>query len=125
MRAWKTTAAGAGVAFALAVLASGVLAGQKLTTASDNVTVAGDTYASATATCERGTKAVSGGFQMQDYFFDIMESSGSGGKKWTSEGPNFSGEENTLTSFAYCRDEDVKRRTASTLVNPTSFAASE
>lgn len=102
----------------LLALAGGALGGKKLKTESETVEVAGEENGSATATCKRGTKAVSGGYQTagvdpDEFVFMVVDASQrDGGRKWTSSA--FSASASSLTSFAYCRDEKVKSRSTST-----------
>lgn len=106
------------------------LAGQGLKTKSKTVQVGPDDVGSATAKCKRGTKAVSGGFEGEPFdpdvdtpFFAPNQSSRTGGREWTTEAYNYSGvPEGDLTSFAYCRDEKVKRRTATVSVDPDEIS---
>jgi hypothetical protein len=97
---------------ALGVIASGALAGAKLTTSSDSDIADGQTYAAATAKCKPGAKAISGGFAMDDYVFDVAQSFRTGARTWKVQAYNFTGDLQTLTTFAYCRDENLKSREA-------------
>jgi hypothetical protein len=98
----------------------GVATGAKLKTKSASTTIAiGDT-GSATAQCEQGTKAISGGFEGEagienpsDPFVTPYMSRRDGGRQWTSAGMNFE-DPGDITSFAYCRDQKVKTADAST-----------
>jgi hypothetical protein len=109
----------AAIGIALAALVVGgtaALAGKRLKTRSDTTTVAVDENGSVTATCKRGTKAVSGGFETEfapppvDFPFIPAESSlRSGPRDWTSSGFNSGSAEGDLTSFAYCRAQKTKR----------------
>jgi hypothetical protein len=101
----------------------GVATAAKLKTKSASTTLPSGGFDSATAKCKRGTKAVSGGFVSP---FDpnaplpeqpnvlVGQSSRTSGRGWTSRAHNNSPAEGMLTSFAYCRDERVKRRSATT-----------
>jgi hypothetical protein len=94
----------------------GVATGAKLKTKSASTTLSQFEFDSVTAKCKQGTKAVSGGFDS-----DIDEddpdtaaiaaymSRAEGRRKWTSAGLNFL-DPGELTSFAYCRDQKIKRR---------------
>jgi hypothetical protein len=99
----------------VALGATGAIAGQKLKTKSATAEADFEERASATATCKRGTKAVSGGFEAEydlggfTPIFYPDQSSRTGGRKWTSEAANF-GMEGLLTSYVYCRDEKVRSR---------------
>jgi hypothetical protein len=102
--------------------------GEKLKTKSQTVEADAGERASATARCKRGTTAVSGGFEADPLvfgepspFFFLDRSSRSGGRRWTSEGPNqgaIGGAPGDLTSYAYCRDEAVKSKSKTESVAP-------
>jgi hypothetical protein len=92
----------------------GVASGAKLKTKEASETLSPGEFDDVTAKCKKGTKAVSGGF---DTDIDLSGptpvilpymSRAEGGRKWTSAGFN-SGQPGELTSFAYCRDQKVKR----------------
>jgi hypothetical protein len=101
---------------------TGVATGAKLKTKSNSITIGTEEQGSVAAKCKKGTKAISGGFagEIVDFFgffvpitpFESMKISG---RKWESAADNFA-EPGSLTSFAYCRDAKVKRRTAETTV---------
>jgi hypothetical protein len=101
----------------LAIGSSAAL-GAKLKTKSETTEVEYEEHGSTTATCERGTKAVSGGFEAQfeesgpSPFFYPDQSSRTG-RSWTSAAFNQGspGEPGDLITYAYCRDERVKSRT--------------
>jgi hypothetical protein len=111
--------------FGAATLALGIglAAGAKLKTKSASTTLSPEELDSVTAKCKQGTKAVSGGFQSDtnpsrpsgSYIFPSM-SRAEGGRKWTSAGLN-SAEPGELTSFAYCRDQKIRRRSSATTVS--------
>jgi hypothetical protein len=116
-------------AFGTATLAIGigVATGAKLKTKSASETLSPGEFDDVTAKCKKGTKAVSGGF---DSDFDAggpteailpYMSRAEGGRKWTSAGFNL-GQPGELTSFAYCRDQKIKRRTEDTSL---SFAETD
>jgi hypothetical protein len=102
---------------ALLVLGLGgpfALGGKKLKTKSATTTVAADENGSATATCKRGTKAVSGGFETEFSlppvnfpFIPAYVSRREGARAWTSSGFNDGDSDGDLTSFAYCRDQKL------------------
>ncbi len=99
-------------ALALVALTAAGAWGAKLKTASDMETVdpAGG-IGSATAQCEHGTKAVSGGFESvgnPPVGILPMDSLRDGARAWTARGQNFTADPATLTSFAYCRDQKLK-----------------
>jgi hypothetical protein len=94
------------------------LAGKGLKTKSQTVEVDPGENGSASAKCKQGTKAVSGGFEAEfnPSLFYMFESRRTGGREWTSSGYNAGGA-GDLTSFAYCRDQKLKTRSATTEVN--------
>jgi hypothetical protein len=106
----------------IALAASGATAGKGVKTASDSESIGPvpDT-ASPTAKCKRGTQAVSGGFASDD--LDLTgpgttvvlphTSAREGKREWNTTGLNLGDEGTTVTAYAYCRDENVKSRTAS------------
>jgi hypothetical protein len=100
----------------------GIATGAKLETKSASVTIAEDRSEEVTAQCKRGKKAVSGGFDSHIAQSPPTEaiipyrSLREGGRKWSSGGYNFA-EPGDLTSFAYCRDQKVKRRTNETTLS--------
>lgn len=93
----------------------GVATGAKLKTKSASETLSTGEFDDVTAKCKRGTKAVAGGFDSDIDFGGPTEaiipymSRAEGGRKWTSAGLNFE-DPGELTSFAYCRDQKIKRR---------------
>jgi hypothetical protein len=96
-------------------LGIGVATGAKLTTKSASTTIALDESGTATAQCESGTKALSGGFDTDPGFdpgepyINVYASFATGGRKWSATGFNLE-DPGELTSFAYCRDQKIKRR---------------
>jgi hypothetical protein len=116
-------ATAASVAIGLtAALAIG-LAAAGLKTKYASATIGSQQVGSVTAKCKKGTKAISGGFDaelstsvMEAPFMLPLESRKKGGRGWESRAANAGGGSGTLTSFAYCRDEKVKRRTDETTV---------
>jgi hypothetical protein len=107
-----------------ATLAVGIvgtaLAGKGLKTKSETENVDPGEDGSPSARCGQGTKAVSGGFEAEfnPSLFYMFESRRSGGREWTSSGFNVGGAAGDLTSFAYCRDQKLKTRAATTEVDP-------
>jgi hypothetical protein len=101
----------------------GIASGAKLKTRSDTTTIDGGESGTATAQCDQGTKALSGGFDTDlgldpgDSVIATYSSLATGGRKWSSSGFNFE-DPGQLTSFAYCRDQKVKRRTDETSIAP-------
>jgi hypothetical protein len=97
----------------------GVATGAKLKTKAASTTVVSGDVGSATAQCEQGTKAISGGFEGEFGTIDDPPSvipymsRRDGGRKWTSAGFNFD-DPGDITSFAYCRDQKVKTADGST-----------
>jgi hypothetical protein len=95
-----------------------VATGANLKTKSKTVEAEGLEHVAATAKCKPGQKAVSGGFDAEEFDFDTDtgplffsdQSSGTGGRSWTGEAVNTGEAEGDFTSHAYCRDEKVKRR---------------
>jgi hypothetical protein len=108
-----------------AALAVGIvgtaLAGKGLKTKSQTVEVDPFENGSATAKCAQGTKAVSGGFETEfnpvGPVFLVAESRRTGGREWTSAALNGTGVSGDLTSFAYCRDQKLKTKSATTEVD--------
>jgi hypothetical protein len=104
------------------IVASGALAGPRLKTKSATADAGLNERGTATATCKRGTKAVSGGFESEydiggfTPVFNPDEASRTGGREWTFAAAN-RGMEGLLTSYAYCRDEKVKSRTQTASVD--------
>jgi hypothetical protein len=94
----------------------GVAAGAKLKTRSASTTVGPDSQASATAVCERGTRTISGGFELvppeSAALFptaSVGATPRSGGveplpRRWMSAVVNLGEDPASLTSHAYCRD---------------------
>jgi hypothetical protein len=123
----RRVAAIATAVLALALIAgTTALAGKGLKTKSETVSVEPGENAAATATCKRGTKAVSGGFEVEfdndlPPFRFISESRRTGGREWTSAAYNGVNEAGDLTSFAHCRDQKLKTRTATTEVESLTF----
>jgi hypothetical protein len=111
----------AGVVAVLGII--GTASGAKLKTKSETETIASDEFEAVTAQCARGTKAVSGGFESDidpDGPTEVIlpySSRAESGREWTSAGFNLAAP-GDLTSFAYCRDQKVKRRSEETTVNP-------
>jgi hypothetical protein len=110
-----------------ATLAVGIvttaLAGKGLKTKSKTEHADPNEIADPTARCRQGTKAVSGGFQAEfdlpapTPVFIMAESRRSGGREWTSSGINGGSQDGDLTSFAYCRDQKLKTKSATTEVD--------
>jgi hypothetical protein len=103
------------------VVGIGVASGKKLTKKSESETLALNEFESVTARCETGTKAISGGFEgdlglnLGDAAIETVGSLASGGREWTTNGYNFE-DPGELTSFAYCIDQKVKRKTKSSTI---------
>jgi hypothetical protein len=101
----------------------GVATGAKLKTKSASTTLSSGEFDSVTAKCKRGTKAVAGGFDSEidlgggptEAIIPYM-SRAEGGREWSSAGYNVS-EPGELTSFAYCRDQKIKRRSSETTLS--------
>jgi hypothetical protein len=103
------------------------LAGKGLKTKSATESIDPGENGSATAKCKRGTKAVSGGFEAE---FDpagaivlTTESRRTSGREWGSTAYSASPEAGDLTSFAYCRDQKLKTKSATTEVDPGELAS--
>jgi hypothetical protein len=99
------------------VVGIGVATGaKKLKTKSASETLSAGEFDDVTAKCKKGTKAVSGGFASENDPAGSGEailpymSRAEGGRKWTSAGVGISAVSGDLTSFAYCRDQKIKRR---------------
>jgi hypothetical protein len=99
----------------LAVAATAGIAGGALKTKQAEVSVAPSETESATATCKKGTRAVSGGFNApgfdsngaNDTYVQTFGSLRSAKRAWTSTANNFYLEEDagTLVDYAYCSDD--------------------
>jgi hypothetical protein len=105
--------------FGAATLAVGIgvaTGAKKLKTKSASETLSSGEFDDVTAKCKKGTKAVSGGFASENDPAGSGEailpymSRATGGRKWTSAGVGISVVSGDLTSFAYCRDQKIKRR---------------
>jgi hypothetical protein len=105
--------------FGAATLAVGIgvaTGAKKLKTKSASETLSSGEFDDVTAKCKKGTKAVSGGFASENDPAGSGEailpymSRATGGRKWTSAGVGISVVAGDLTSFAYCRDQKIKRR---------------
>jgi hypothetical protein len=88
---------------------------------SATVTIDGNTTASATAKCKKGSVAVSGGYGSEDVLpgFLPLASMREGKRKWTVRAYNFDfPASDELTAFVYCDKSDpgVKTKSASTEV---------
>jgi hypothetical protein len=101
------------------VIGIGAASGEKLKTKSESTTLSSGEFDSVTAKCKRGTKAVAGGFESDidpagpDTTLIIpYMSRAEGGRKWSSASLDFGDSPGELTSFAYCRDQKVKRRSS-------------
>jgi hypothetical protein len=94
----------------------GVAAGAKLKTKSASTTVGPDSHASATAVCERGTRTISGGFELAPSQAAALFPTASVGRtpgrsfleplprRWMSAAVNLGEDPASLTGYAYCRD---------------------
>jgi hypothetical protein len=99
------------------VIGIGVATGAKLKTSSETVSVDSGENGSATAKCEKDTKALSGGFESEfdsdtpltSPFLEVNESGGAGWRDWVSSGFNDGAAAGELTSFVHCRDPKVTR----------------
>jgi hypothetical protein len=106
------------IAALAAVLGAGVaLAGENVKQKTKTTSVAGVSQGFVTAKCKRGTRVVSGGFETEydtisaDPNVLINESHRAGRRSWTSGAFNLAASPSgDLTSFAYCRDQKLKRR---------------
>ena len=108
---------------ALLVLAvATALGGKGLKTRSETVTVEPIENDAATPPCERGTKAVSGGFNSHYNpngtlgFFEPNQLRRTGRREWTGAALNNSLENRDFTAYAYCRDQKLKTRSATTSI---------
>jgi hypothetical protein len=120
--------AAAAVLIALAAGAPFALGGKKLKTRSSTTTIAAGEGGAATATCKRGAKAVSGGFETEFFgvdtnfpFIPAESSRRSGPREWTSSGYNNGNGEGDLTSFAYCRAQKIKSTSATVTIPVGQF----
>jgi hypothetical protein len=105
------------------VVGIGVATGAKLKTRSAATTLSPGEVDSVSAKCKRGTRAVAGGF---DTGVDLPPTGlimpyiarAEGPRRWSSAGANFADEfPGELTSFAYCRDQKIKRGSAETTLS--------
>jgi hypothetical protein len=112
------------VGMAILAIGIGAASGAKLKTSSATTTVPSGETGSATAKCKKGTKALSGGFEgPPDTPTGVgapgYESRRLGGRKWIYSSYN-SGTGETVTSFAYCRDERIRVESAETGIAASS-----
>jgi hypothetical protein len=122
----KSGAAIAAIA-ALALIAGTAVAGKKLQTVSETVSVAEDQTLSVTARCAKGTKALSGGFETEwngqsPPRLDVNRSGSSGKRKWTSQAFNSTTVAGDLSSFVYCRKADKVARVTDTVPSPVGLS---
>jgi hypothetical protein len=116
---------GALALFALPVAVA--LGGKGLKTRSETVTVEPIKNGAATPTCRRGTKAISGGFDSHYApdgtlgFFEPNQLRRTSRREWTSAALNNSLEDRDFTAYAYCRDQKLKTRSATTSVAPNEL----
>jgi hypothetical protein len=96
-------------------LTAAAAAGDRLKTRSASTTVTGEAgRGSAQPRCDRGTRAISGGFEtnadvnLRQIYVNASELGGR--RRWTVGAHNFSPNDALLTAFAYCRDERTKAR---------------
>jgi hypothetical protein len=132
MQAMRTGALGARLAVVtLAAVALGLslvaAAGGALKTEKASITIATGDDGSATVTCDRGTKAVAGGFDGPgfDPTFDgpylvTFKSMRVSKREWTAVGSNFGDAVGELVSYAYCTDAvpRLKSKTKTTTIDP-------
>jgi hypothetical protein len=80
----------------------------RVTTAGKSTTIGTNQIGKATATCPRGSEAVSGGFLVPGVSAPFLAnvfhfgSKRVGDRKWKTKSFNFNGPDHTLKSFAYC-----------------------
>jgi hypothetical protein len=113
----------AATAVAMIAGVTAAAAGKRLKIASETISVAPGQTLSVEASCKKGTKAVSGGFETEsdgdfDPFLEVNRSQRSGRRGWISEAFNGSDEAGDLTSFAYCRRGKTLTREADTVPSP-------
>lgn len=109
----------------LGLIAGTALAGKKLMTASESISVGTDQTLSVEATCPKGTKALSGGFATEwdaaslvtSPFLEVNQSQRSGRRGWVGEAFNDQ-PAGDLTSFAYCRASKKLTRMTDTVPSP-------
>jgi hypothetical protein len=99
--------------------------GPALVTRSATATVVSGGINSATATCPRGRKVVSGGFNSPGYSDDFTGASVQpyafhkfGARGWLVREINFGATDGSFVAFAYCADRGVQVRTAVTMIQP-------
>jgi hypothetical protein len=104
-------------ALAVVLGAGAALAGENVKQKTKTTSVGGVSQGFVTAKCKRGTRVVSGGFETQydtisgDPNVLINESHRTGRRSWISGAFNLAASPSgDLTSFAYCRDQKLKRR---------------
>jgi hypothetical protein len=111
----------------LALAAATALAGDTLRTKSETATVDPIQNGAATPTCKRGTNAVSGGFHTAYDpdgplgFFEPNQFRRTGPREWTGGALNNSLDTRDFTAYAYCRDQKLKAKSATTLVSPNEL----
>jgi hypothetical protein len=112
-------------AIGLAALVGTVAWGSKLKTTSSSTSVESADAKPVSATCPRGTKAISGGFAGEYDDLDPMSpavapigSRPSDKRDWEARAFNRSGFTGELIAFAYCRDEKLKGRSESVVLEP-------
>lgn len=118
------------IAASAALIATDALAGKKLKTKSATVEIPSGEPGSVTATCKKKQKAVSGGFESEEFDPGAMDNSvifpftsvREGKRGWHSAGVNF-GDPNPFTSHAYCRKQK-KLKVASAEVEAPPVPAS-
>jgi hypothetical protein len=99
--------------------------GAKLKTRSASISIDSPDVQATSATCPRGTKAISGGFEGEDDLDDPMSgtiatigSSRSGRRGWEARGFSRAAFPGDLTVYVYCRAEKVKERSERVLLDP-------
>jgi hypothetical protein len=124
-RRGRVVLVGALALFALPVAAA--LGGKGLRTRPETVTVEPLKNGAATPTCKRGTKAISGGFDSHYDphgtlgFFEPNQLRRTSRREWTGAALNNSLEDRDYTAYAYCRDQKLKTRSATTSVAPSEL----
>ena len=106
---------------AAALVCGSAFAGRSLKQTRSTTSIGGSDPGSVTAKCRGDSKVISGGFETE---FDtiaeqpnvqINESRRAGRKQWTAGAVNVApGPSGDLTSFAYCRDQRLKKRSKTT-----------
>jgi hypothetical protein len=102
--------------------------GKRLVKKSSSITIPPEgAIGSVTVSCDRGSKAISGGFEHADFELGTIEllayeSRRRGARKWIVSGVNVESDPAILTGYVYCRDGDgLKKASKSAPAGPSIF----